>query len=112
MEKFDRNVVKDKAGIGAGDMGEAAAGVADLAVRHYEMSFRLACNGIDDIAGAEGHVDVRHVVLVEKCGVVRGNAHAKNADIGIFQDEMMVGFFRCGNGDRRLSIERKCEKKQ
>jgi len=76
------------------------------------MSFGLACDGIDDIAGAERHVNVGHVVLVEKCGVVRGNAHAKNADIGIFQDEMMVGFFCCGNGDRRLSTERKCEKKQ
>jgi hypothetical protein len=93
-------------------VGEAAAGVADLPVRHYEMSFRLAGDGVDDIAGAERHVDVGHVVLVEKCCVVRGNAYAKNADIGIFQDEMMVGFFRCGNDDRRLSTERKCEKKQ
>jgi hypothetical protein len=76
------------------------------------MSFRLACDGVDDIAGAEGHVDVGHIVLVEKRGIVRGNAYAKNADIGIFQDEMMVGFFRCGNGDRYLSAERKCEKKR
>jgi len=76
------------------------------------MSFRLACDGIDDIAGTEGHVDVGHVVLVEKCCIVRGNTYEKNADIGIFQDEMMVGFFRCGNGDRRLSTERKCEKRQ
>jgi hypothetical protein len=51
-------------------------------------------------------------VLVEKCGVARGNTHAQNADIGIFQDEMMVRFFRCGNGDRRLRTERKCEKKR
>jgi hypothetical protein len=93
-------------------VGEAAPGIADLAIRHYEMSFWLACDRVDDIAGAERYVDVGHVVLVEKCGVVRRNAHAKNADIGIFQDEMMVRFYCCGNGDRRLSAERKCEKKR
>jgi hypothetical protein len=76
------------------------------------MSFRFACDGVDDVGGTQGHVDVGHIVLMEKRGVVRGDAHAKNADVGIFQDEMMVGFFCCGNGDRCLSAERKREKEQ
>jgi len=57
---------------------------SNFAVGHYEMSFGLACDGIDDIAGTKGHVDVGHVVLVEKWLHRARNTYAKNADIGIF----------------------------
>jgi len=94
--------------------GEAARGSSRLGpVGHYEMSFRLACDGIDDVAGDRGPRRCRARRAggrsVASCG---GNTYAKNADIGIFQDEMMVGFFRCGNGDRRLSTERKMRKRK
>jgi hypothetical protein len=93
-------------------VGEAAAGVADLSIVHYQAGFGFSLDGVDDVGGAERHVDVGHVVLMEKRGVVRGDAHAEYADVGVFQDEMMMRLFRDGNGDRRLSAERECEKKQ
>jgi hypothetical protein len=48
-------------------------------------------------------------VLVKKRRVMRGDADAEDADVRVFQHEMMVGFVRDGNGDRSLSAERKCE---
>jgi len=50
-------------------------------------------------------------VLVKKCGVVRGDAYAEDADVIIFQDEMVMRLLRDGDGNGRLSVERKCEKK-
>jgi hypothetical protein len=91
-------------------VGEAAAGVADLAVGHHQMSFGFALYGVDHVGGTERHVDVGHVVLMEKRGVVRGDAYSEYADVGVFQDEMMMRLFRDGNGDRCLSAERECEK--
>ena len=93
-------------------MGEAAIGVADLPVRHYYAGFRFAGDSVDDVAGAERHVDIGHIVLMEKCGIVRGNAHAEYADVGVFQYQMMMRLFRNGNSDRSLGAQRKCEKKQ
>jgi len=93
-------------------MCEAAAGVADLSVRHYQMSFGFAGDGVDDVSGAQRHVDVGQVVLVKKSGLVWGDVHAEYADVGVFKDELVMRLLRDGNGDRGLSAERKCEKKQ
>jgi hypothetical protein len=49
---------------------------------------------------------------MEKSGFVCGDFYAEYADVGILKDEMMVGFLRDWNGDRRLSAEGECEKKQ
>jgi hypothetical protein len=44
-------------------------------------------------------------VLVEKSGFVRGNAYAENADVIIFEDEMMMGFLGEGDSDGSLGGE-------
>jgi hypothetical protein len=76
------------------------------------MSFGLSGDGVDDVSGAQRHVDVGQVVLVKKRGLVWGDVHAEYADVGVFKDELVMGLLRDGNGDRGLSAERKCEKKQ
>jgi len=77
-----------------------------LAVGHYEMDFGLVLDGVDDVGGAERNVKVRHVVLVEKSGFMSGDAHAEDADVIIFEDKMMMGFFGEGDGGWCLSVER------
>ena len=89
----------------AGDVGEVAGGVADLAVGHDDAGFGFALDGVDDVGGAEGDVDIWHVVPMKKRGVVRGDAYAEDADVIIFQDEVMVGFLGDGNGSGSLGAE-------
>jgi hypothetical protein len=62
-------------------------------------------DGVDNVGGTEGDVHIWHVVLVEKRGVMRGDAYAENADVIIFQDEMVVGFLGDGDGGGGLSGE-------
>jgi hypothetical protein len=112
VEKLDRDVVEGAAGVGAGDVGEAAAGVADLAVGHHDAGFGFSLDSVDDVGRTERNIKVGNIVLVKERCVVRGDAHAEYADVGIFQDEMMVRLLRDGNGGRRLSVEREREKEQ
>jgi len=65
MKEFDGDVVEGAAGVGAGDVGEVAGGVADLAVSHDDAGFGFALDGVDDVGGAEGNVEVGNVVLVK-----------------------------------------------
>ena len=109
LEQFDGDVVEGSVGFVAGDMREAAARVADLAVSHDQMSFGFALNGIDDVGGTERNVNVGYIVLMEKRGFVRGDAHAENADVIVFQDEMMMRLFRDGDCHGSLRVERKLE---
>jgi hypothetical protein len=44
-------------------------------------------------------------VLVKKRGVVRGEAHAEDADVLVFKDEVMMGFVPDGNGCGSLGGE-------
>jgi hypothetical protein len=60
-------------------------------------------DGVDDISGTEGYVEIGHIVLMEKSGVVGGDAYAENADVIIFQDEMMVRLLGDGNGVHGVS---------
>src|SRR5882724_11029725 len=114
MKKLNGDVVEGGARFVAGDVGEAAAGIVHLTVRQHETEFRFVLDGVDDVGGTEGYVYVGHIVLMEKSGSVSGDAHAENADIGIFKDEMVVGFLGDGDGDgdRRLGLQGKCEKQQ
>jgi len=57
-----------------------------LAVGHHEPDFGFALDGVDDVGGAERDVEIGHIVLMEKSGFVGGDAHAENADVGIFKD--------------------------
>ena len=66
------------------------------------VDFAFALDGVDDVGGTECHVEIRHIVLMEKSRFAGGDAHAKYADVVIFQDEVVVGFFREGDGDRSL----------
>jgi len=45
-------------------------------------------------------------------GVVRGEAHAEDPDIVIFEDELVVGFLGEGDGDGGLSIQSERKHKQ
>jgi hypothetical protein len=93
-------------------VGEATAGVADLSVRHHKAGFGFALDGVNDVGGTERDVEIGHIVLMEKSGLVGGDAYAENADVVIFEDEMMVGFFGNGDGGGRLGVRGKCEKQQ
>jgi len=64
----------------------------------------LALDGVDDVGGAERDVEIGHVVLMEKGGVVGGDAYAENADVIIFKDEMVVRFLGDGNGGGGLGV--------
>jgi len=80
-----------------------------MAVGHHQAHFAFALDGVDDVGGAERNVEIWYVVLMEKRGAVGGDAHAENADVFIFKDEMVVGFFGDRDGDRSLCVERKSE---
>ena len=105
MKKFDGDVVEVHVGFVAGDVGEVARGVAELAVGHDDAGFGSALDGVDDVGGAKRNVKIRNIVLVKKRGAVRGDAYAEDADVIIFQDEMMVGLPGNRNGGGGLSGE-------
>jgi hypothetical protein len=112
FQEFDGDVVEGDVGFVSGDVGEVAGGVAELAVGHDEMGFGFALDGVDDVGGAERDIEVGDVVLVEESGFVRGDADAENADVVVFEDEVVMGFFGDGNSFRSLSAQRKCEQEQ
>ncbi len=93
-------------------MGEVAGGVADLAVGHHDAGFRPAFDGVDDVGGAQRNIEVGNIVLVKKRGVVRGDAYAEDADVIIFEDEMVVGLFGDGDGAGGLGIQSERKHKQ
>jgi hypothetical protein len=108
MQQLDRDVIEGAAGVGASDVGEVAARVADLAIGHYDTGFGFSLDGVDDVGGAKRNINVRHIMLVEKRGVVRGDAYSEDADVGVFQDKMMMRLVRDGDSDRSLRAEGKC----
>jgi hypothetical protein len=112
LQQLDGDVVECHVGFVAGDVGEAAAGVADLTVGHDQADFGFVLDGVDDIGGTERDVEIGHIVLMEKGGIVRGNAHAENADVGIFKDEMMVRFLRDGDGAGGSGVQNEREHQQ
>jgi len=83
-----------------------------LPVRHHKADFGLALNGVNDVGGTECDVDVGYIVLMEKRGVAGGDAYTENADVVIFENEMMVGFFGDRDGDRSLCVKRKSQQQQ
>src|SRR5260370_5424305 len=106
MKELDGDVVEGDVGIVAGDVGEMAGGVAELAVGHNEMGFGPALDGVDDVGRAERNVQVRYIVLMKKRGVMRGDAHATDADVIILEDEMVARFLAEGNSGGSLGGER------
>jgi hypothetical protein len=83
-----------------------------LAVGHDEIGFGFALDGVDYIGGPERDVEVGDVVLMEESGFVRRDADAEDADVIVFEDEVVVGFFGDGNSFRSLGAQRKCEQEQ
>jgi hypothetical protein len=112
VEKFEGDIVEGGIGFVAGDVSEMAGGVAELAVGHHQVDFRFVLDGVYDVGGTEGHVEIGHIVLMEKSGFVGGDVYPENADVGIFKDEMVVRLLRDRNGDRRLGVHGKCKKHQ
>jgi hypothetical protein len=80
-----------------------------LAVAHDTANFGFALDGVDDVGGTERHVEIGNIVLMEKSGIVGGDAYAENADVGIFEDEMVMGFFGDGDGGGGLGAQTECE---
>jgi hypothetical protein len=72
------------------------------------MGFGFALDGVDDVGGAERDVEVGHVVLMEKCGFVRGDVYAEDADVFVFEDEVVVGFLGDGDGGGGLGTGKAC----
>jgi hypothetical protein len=112
MEELDGDVVEGGVGEVSGDVREVARGVAELAIGQHQVDFRFVLHGVDDVGGAERNIKIRHVVLVEKRGFVGGDAHTEDADVTIFEDEVMVGFLWEGNGGGGLGVKRECEQEQ
>jgi hypothetical protein len=75
-----------------------------LAVGHYDAGFGSALDGVHNVSGAEGNVKVRNIVLVKKRGGMRGDAYAKDTDVFIFENEMMMGLLPERNGYWSLSV--------
>jgi hypothetical protein len=50
------------------------------------MGFGFALDGVDDVGKAERHVEVWDVVLVEKSGLVSGDADTENAHVIVFEN--------------------------
>jgi hypothetical protein len=92
LQQLDGDVVEYDAGIGAGDVREAAARVADLSIGQDYVDFGPAGDGIDEVSGAERDGDVGQVMLMEQRCAMRGNAYAINADVRIFKYELMMRF--------------------
>jgi len=105
-EEFDGDIVEGDAD-GGGYVGEAAFGVADLAIDQLWMGFGFALHRVDDVGRAETYVDVVEVVAVQQAALVGGNNHAKNVDVGILEDFVVIGFLREGDGGGRLGVQGK-----
>lgn len=105
MKKFDSDVVESGASISAGDVGEVAGGIADLAVGHHDAGLGPALDSVYNVGGAKRNIKVGNIVLVEKRGVMREEAHTENADVFVFEDEMVMGFFGERDGDWCLGRE-------
>lgn len=112
LQQFDGDVVEGAAGVGAGDVGEMAGGIAKLTVGHHNAGFGATLNGVHNVGGTEGKIKVRNVVLVEKRGGMRRDAYAEDADVIVFEDEVMAGLSFEGNGFRSLGVQRKRELEQ
>src|SRR5882724_6211874 len=111
MEEFNGDVVEGDAD-GGGYVGEAAFGVADLAIDQLWMDFGFALHGVDDVGGAQAYVGVIEVVAVQQAALVGGNGYAKDVDVGILEDFVVIGFLRDRNGGGRLGVQGKgCQKK-
>jgi hypothetical protein len=92
LQKFDGDVVESGAGVGTGDVGEVAGGVAKLAVGHHDAGFGPVLDSVHNVGRAKRNVKIRNIVLMEKRRVVGGEAYAEYADVLIFKDQMMMRF--------------------
>jgi hypothetical protein len=62
-------------------------------------------DSVYNVGGAKRNIKVGNIVLVEKRGVMREEAHTENADVFVFEDEMVMGFFGKRDGDWCLGRE-------
>jgi len=60
------DIVEGAAGVGAGDVGEVAWGVAELAVGHDQMASGRPWTALMTSAGPSEMYQVRYIVLMEK----------------------------------------------
>jgi hypothetical protein len=49
---------------------------------------------------------------MEEGGFVSGDADAKDTDVVVFEDEVVVGFLGNGDGGGGLRVQGKCQKQQ
>jgi len=91
-EKFDGDVAEGSVGKVAGDVGEAAARKMRFAILELKMDFGLVADGVDDIGGTKGNVNVVVVVLMKQRVFVWRDFDVIHADIFVFDFQVMVRF--------------------
>jgi hypothetical protein len=76
------------------------------------VNFGFVLDGVDDIGGAERDVEVGDIVLMQQSGFVRWDTDAEDADVFVFEDEMVVRFLGDGYTGGGLGVERECQKQE
>jgi len=92
VEEFDGDVAEGGVAEIASDVGEAATREVRFAVLEDEMDFWFVGNGVDNVGGAERNENVVVIVLMKLRLVVRRNFDVVNADILVFDLQVMVWF--------------------
>jgi hypothetical protein len=90
LEDFDGEVAEGLVVI-VDDVSEVAGSEADLAVLQLDGEGIFAGYGVGDFAGAEHDVDIVVSVTVEQRVGVRGDVDREDADLGVGEDEFVVG---------------------
>ncbi len=90
FEQIDGDVAEGGVAQIVRHMREAAAGEVGLAVPQNKMRFRFVEDGVDDVGRAERDEKVIVVVLMELGHVVRRYFDVVNADVFVFDFQMMM----------------------
>lgn len=89
LAEFDGDVAEGLRSI-VDDVGEVAGSESGLSVLEFAGDRIFAFDGVDDLARAKHDVHVVVVVPVHERVGVRGDVHVEDADLGVFEDELVV----------------------
>lgn len=90
-QKLDGDIAESFVRFIASDMSEGTAGEVYFAVGELEVDLGLAEDGVDDISGTQYDVKIVNIVLVQERGGVRGDRNVEDANVLVFEGEMMAG---------------------
>ncbi|HXN24312.1 MAG TPA: hypothetical protein VOA41_16355 [Candidatus Dormibacteraeota bacterium] len=94
VQELDCDLAQGCIGFVASDMGEGAARKMYLGIGKLQADFGLAENGVSDVGRADEDVKIVEVVPVEKGRFMRGDGDVENADVGVFEDQIMTALAR------------------